>query len=403
MKTLKVLLIANFYFISTFSFGQWVAQNSGTTVTLNAVYFTDENTGYAGGSGITNATLLKTIDGGETWNDLNVNSIYEINSISFGSNNTGYVITSISELFKTTDAGANWVNTINFGVFGGRVEFLNADTGFVANGDGEIFRTLDGGVNWDSTLISGFGNPNAVHFPSIQVGYIANYWGSIAKTTDMGITWSIISQPTSNPIWDIHFVSDTVGYAVGGDGISSLILKTIDGGSNWTVQVTSPPTSVSPNAVFFTDANTGYCGNSTIYKTSDGGGNWNSMTLNWQITDLFFPSANIGYAVGYNGTILKLENNITGINEEKNINTALKIRPNPTSGKCIIDLSNFEIENMKIILLNSMGQTITSFTANSNTFTVDLGNLTSGIYFLQIRDKKTNKVFTERLIKTNVL
>lgn len=399
MKTLKILLIANFYIISTFSYGQWINQNSGTTEALNAVYFTDENTGYAGGSGITNSTLLKTIDGGATWDNLNVNSIYEINDISFGTNNTGYVITSSSELFKTTDAGANWINTINFGVFDGRVEFLNADTGFAANGDGKIFRTLDGGVNWDSTQISGFSNPNAVHFPTIQVGYIANYLGSIAKTTDMGETWSVISQPTSNPIWDIHFVSDTVGYAVGGDGISSLILKTIDGGSNWTLQSTTPPTSTNHNAVFFTDENTGYCGNVTIYKTSDGGDNWNSMTNNGQILDLFFPTDNIGYAVGYNGTILKLDTNITGINDERLINTALKISPNPTSGKCIIELSNFVIENMNITLLNSIGQTVTTFTANSNTLTVDLGNLQSGIYFLQIQDIKSNKVLTERLIK----
>jgi photosystem II stability/assembly factor-like uncharacterized protein len=399
MKTLKILLIANFYMISIFSFGQWVSQNSGTTEVLNAVYFTDENTGYAGGSGITNATLLKTINGGTTWNDLSIISLNEINSISFGTNNTGYVMTSSSDLFKTTDAGVNWVNTMNFGIGGAEIEFLNADTGFVATLSGEIFRTLDGGNIWDSTQISGFSSPNAVHFPSIQVGYAANYWGSIAKTTDMGVTWNIVSQPTSNPIWDIHFVSDTIGYAVGGSGGSSLILKTIDGGSNWTVQVTTPSTLSTHRAVFFTDANTGYCGNNNIYKTSDGGANWNSMTSSGQIFDLFFPSAYIGYAVGYNGTILKLDTNITGINDERQINTSLIISPNPTSGKCTIELSNFAIKKMNITILNSIGQSVTSFTANNNILTVDLSHLHSGIYFVQIQDTKSNKVLTERLIK----
>jgi photosystem II stability/assembly factor-like uncharacterized protein len=74
----------------------------------------------------------------------------------------------------------------------------------------------------------------------------------------------------------------------------------------------NPSDTVNYNAMFFTDANTGYVANgSRILKTTDGGMHW-IQQLNaggWQIMALFFPDANTGYAFEatgpYDGYILK--------------------------------------------------------------------------------------------------
>ena len=122
----------------------------------------------------------------------------------------------------------------------------------------------------------------------------------------MGETWSVIATPTSKPLLDVYFVNDNIGFAVGGDGVSSLILKTSDGGTNWTTQVTEPTTNSSHNTAFFTDENIGYIGNVEIYKTVNAGDVWDVMTSPKQIKDIFFPTYSTGYAVGYDGAILKL-------------------------------------------------------------------------------------------------
>jgi photosystem II stability/assembly factor-like uncharacterized protein len=390
---MKKLLLASIMCFSICSFGQWTTLNSGTTEVLNTVYFTDENTGYAGGAGATNATLLKTTDGGTTWTNLSINTINEIYSMSFGSDNTGYVLTESNELFKTTDAGTTWNNIINFGGGQGHIKFLNDNIGFAVEGGETIHKTIDGGNTWNNTQLSDFSSPTAIHFPSNQVGYISSYAGKIAKTTDMGATWNIISQPTSKPIRDIHFVTESTGFSVGGDGLSSLIIKTIDGGVNWSVQTTTPATQSAHAAVYFTDENTGYCGNSVIYNTINAGTNWNSMTNSRQIIDLHFPTQDIGYAVGYDGTILKLDNNPLSV-ENTLLSSKIDIHPNPVSNLLNFNI-NESISITKIKVFDVTGNLLIEI--NDNFKSIDMNKYASGIYFVKVMTN--DGVLTKKILK----
>lgn len=307
MKKIYIFLCAILCTLSTF--GQWIQLNSGTSNNLNCVYFTSNNVGYAAGEGATSATILKTINGGTTWSPQTINTLNPISSLSFGSSDVGYALTNKSELFKTTNAGSTWLNIRNFGGSPGHIFFQNKDTGFVAYIQGVIYRTKNGGSTWDSVSTANLFAATSIHFPSTQIGYIVTQTGMVAKTTDMGTSWSMLPQPTSNFLFDVFFTSIDTGYAVGGTNNSSLILKTINGGNSWTAQTVTPSTQSYNLAVFFTNSNTGYISNggSKLYKTTDGGSNWNAMSAPFLITmDIYFPSDSIGYAVGINGAILKL-------------------------------------------------------------------------------------------------
>ena len=88
----------------------------------------------------------------------------------------------------------------------------------------------------------------------------------------------IIQTPNPNSIdySSVFFVNTDTGYVVGGNGT---ILKTINGGSDWTTQLSG--TSNWLGSVYFTDGNTGYAAGSqeTILKTDDGGTNWIKHTF----------------------------------------------------------------------------------------------------------------------------
>jgi len=136
------------------------------------------------------------------------------------------------------------------------------------------------------------------------------------KTTDGGNTW--INQSINIiglELYSVYFVDENTGFAVGGNLdkenyiLTDCILKTTDGGLHWTTKTNGLNTSY--NSVFFVDANTGYVAgydvhnNAVIMKTTDGGENW--VSKNSGISDspelyaVYFPSANIGYAVGRTG------------------------------------------------------------------------------------------------------
>jgi hypothetical protein len=79
----------------------WNSQTSGTGTLLNSVYFLDEDTGWVVGSG---GTILKTINGGATWETQSSGAQHSLSSIYFIDNNTGWTVGGGGTILKTNDA-----------------------------------------------------------------------------------------------------------------------------------------------------------------------------------------------------------------------------------------------------------------------------------------------------------
>lgn len=152
------------------------------------IQFTSIETGYACGHNV----VVKTTDSGSSWfaitpvNNKDYLSIYFHNSIN------GY-ISSVSSIHKTTNGGINWTNlNINIGESFeiNSIKFLNEQTGYavgiVQSGrNSQIVKTTNAGNNWvwsySPTLYSfGF---HDVCFTDINTGYIIGEKGAILKTT----------------------------------------------------------------------------------------------------------------------------------------------------------------------------------------------------------------------------
>jgi len=72
----------------------------------------------------------------------------------------------------------------------------------------------------------------------------------------------------------------------------------------------------------------------------------------------------------------------------------VKIYPNPASEYFTIEVK----EETDILLINSLGQVMTSITISNNT-DIDLSNFTSGIYFIQLKNKQGNKSTRKLIVK----
>src|SRR5687768_13373326 len=81
--------------------------------------------------------------------------------------------------------------------------------------------------------------------------------------------WTAIPSGTSYDLEDVHFPTDSIGYAVGYQGI---VLKSTDTGETWST--VHQDSSKFFNSVFFTSSGTGYAAGGSLYKTTDGGFHW---------------------------------------------------------------------------------------------------------------------------------
>ena len=385
MKTSVTIFISTVLLLTNFGVNAqlWNQINSGSSSALHHVYFSNDTIGYIAGDGLAGPTFLKTIDGGSNWNPMSINTIDDIISMTFGSSSTGYVATSDKELYKSSNAGATWNFLKNFRHYIDQAYFINADTGFVTTGLGDVFRTLDGGSTWDSTANPGYHNTMTIQFTSTQIGYMGNYWGAFRKTTDMGNTWVEISQPTNNIILDIDFLSDDVGYAVGSQG---LILMTTDGAQNWSLL---PMSQTAYNeAVQFTSQDTGYIAGNGVWKTVDGGTNWIQEHYN-AIDDMYFSSSNVGYAVGYDGYLIKYGSVPIGINSAVSSTSSCFFYPNPNTGLFVIESREYQ----SVLIHNSLGAEIAQVNVNSGRNPIDIVSQPPGIYFItSLKDGKVMKL-----------
>lgn len=97
-------------------------------------------------------------------------------------------------------------------------------------------------------------------------------------------TWQTIPNSISNGnnqrFDDVFFINDTVGWAA--NGFYATVYKTIDGGINWTVQLSEA--GLGGDYYFrnieFINENIGFVGtlNGVLFKTIDGGENWTTVT-----------------------------------------------------------------------------------------------------------------------------
>lgn len=295
----------------------WTAQSSGQPgIDLNAVEFPiNAAVGFAVGQG---GTVIKTIDGGETWgpaaSSASVASA-DLYGVSFVDEQTGYVVgDAISDtptILKTTDGGAHWAALDALTNVALRaVAFVDDLTGYVVGDGGVILSTHDGGANWDapdspiSTTEPLFG----VTFVDDKTRVAVGGAGVILRTTNDGANWVEV-QPldSTQTLRDVVFLGDGVtGYAVGDGGT---IFKTTNAGVNWS-SLSSGSTANLRSVAFPLDDLHGHAvgDGGVILRTLDGGNSWHqegSLTTE-DLRGVAFPAYwTKGYAVGTGGTVLK--------------------------------------------------------------------------------------------------
>jgi photosystem II stability/assembly factor-like uncharacterized protein len=284
----------------------WEIQNSGTTQDIRSIKFLNNLKGWF----VADFSIMKSYDGGYNWlqspNVPNITNAH-LRAINFSDKNKAWVTGWDGTILMTNNSGLNWVNQMSGTSQPLRaVQCIDTNTVF-CSGMNVILKTTDSGTNWISqnTGLSFWRYLNSISFINENVGWIVGDEGTILKTTNGGLTWIQYPFSLSENLSQVYFFSRDTGWVTVDPypfPSSGKIFRTTDGGNSWVRQNNFTVNGLL--SIFFLDKNTGWIGgrNGTIIKTTDGGENWIKILEyefdGYDLYDLHFVSANVGWAVG---------------------------------------------------------------------------------------------------------
>lgn len=400
MRTLFTFLIFNLSFLIFNSNAQWVELDPGVDDALLDIYAITPDIAVAVG---VNGTIIKTTDGGQTWQQKNSGTDLNLGQVHFVTSEIGYVISSGFEsiLLKTTDGGETWAPK-NLGEihFLSGLSCVNENLIFISSGN----TLLKSENDEDFTVVNSDFNYEEILFVNNEIGFA---WrqpnGYISKTEDGGEEWS-----ETMGVSPAGFLDEEIGfyYAEG-------LYKTIDGGNSfdfvciggwfglWDIY------AVNENNVWGILAGTLDWDPSSrgITKITSSGAGIYAEDIAWEnnpeigMLSIHFADETTGYIAGIKnnkGTIWK---NGTGINtmdtNEQEKNNEVKVYPNPVSDKVNIVFDN--PTKADIILTEITGKQVYNKNfVNKNKITINTSGFPKGAYILSIKTQNQN--FIKKII-----
>ncbi|MBF8280779.1 MAG: hypothetical protein HW383_552 [Candidatus Magasanikbacteria bacterium] len=302
------MIVVGIFFIGSPALAAWYPLSSGTDNTLTAVKFRSADNGIAVGY---SGSIRYTADGGKTWTGANQTTPNNLRDVfimpgttrTFAVGDNGTVLYSSSSWAFWTELMTNTGANLN-GIY-----CVSPLTCWTVGDSGTILKSTNGGSSWSVQASNTIYQLRSVFFRDANTGWAASNNGAILKTTNGGTTWTNIPTPITDPIYDIQFVDSSIGYAVAAD---RKILKTTNGGAIWSrVDGVLPASFNDLTGVFMNSATEGTVVGSSgdIFHTADGGTSWTQLSsgTNNLLTNVYFFDANLGWAVGSNGTIISFD------------------------------------------------------------------------------------------------
>ena len=424
---MRLLTISILIFLSSAIFAQnfdWTPQSSGVTVTLNDVFFTDNQTGWAvGDAGI----IVSTTDGGQNWTSQTSGTSEKLRAVFFIDENTGWAVgASINKtMIKTTDGGSTWLsiaennipNSIMFDI-----AFADVNRGWTLSYD-SIYMTSDGGSTWvnEAYFASTQQNPRALAVTSDTTAFVGgSKFASVTtreavvfyrNTVDMPLAWSVSpfnNSTTGDEFISIDFTASKIGFAGGKKG--KLYKKSgTDDHDPWdlTLDLSSQGVSVISSISFANDNNGMFSFSKSIsgtnyafiYHTSNTGDIWSATPDS--IPDflspvLHAPDSTNAWLVGSFGNIYKGVRKPSAINT-MSLNMDVSIYPNPATDIINVELVAKSNELVNYTLLDVTGRIIEqgqwSLNSSNSRFTLSLSDAIKGMYLLKLSTDKGQSTF----------
>lgn len=372
---------------------QWTPTNTpAASYRFEDVYFLSPDTGFAvhyndvqfGGEP---GYIMKTGDGGNTWNILLDSSECYFRDVGFTDAMHGFVGTidqhhtgaDTNIIYRTLDGGQTWTGVDNLpgpdtaGICG--LQVINDSTVYGVGryfGPAGFYKTTDNGDSWSYTDLRLFAKGLVdLHFVNADTGFAIGTSGPlyntgyarILYTTDGGANWTV--QYTATHVqglgWKISFPSRSTGYVsvqYFNFPSTEYFLKTTDGGLTWQeiAYVGGPANGYNVEGMGFLNDSTGWVGGGTnLYYTGDGGASWALETWGTNLNRFRFFGDSLGYCAGQG--IYRMHMSPAGISAARE-RTELAGYPNPATDFVYFEFSSEKETQARLLVYNSEGKEV---------------------------------------------
>ena len=416
MKAQRYLILSLLFIVQVASAqGTWEKINVPTDQHLRSVFFVDSLLGWAAGD---SGTIIRTDDGGESWQAQDSQTEGEIVFLFFLDKDLGWASSYNhstppygTNILKTTNGGINWTRTPypQENIFITCILFFDSQTGWMGGNPHALVKTTDGGATWTQaavdTSILAFFPVLSIQFLNEQVGYASGGMFDIAgvtwRTTNGGELWYALdpSQAPADEVHELHIFDATHVMGAGGDpdyGYGVGIIRTADGGLNWDYE----ELGIQGNAydLDFRNEKEAWAPlgprRKFIYSL-DTGNTWTSISTpdTTVIFDVNFPDSLHGYAVGSEGAFLRYKPPIhPAIPPFQYMNEEIRCQlyPNPvvegsrfkvqSSRSGVVSLKLFDLNGKEIALILNK-----ELPAGEHEINFSRGGLPVGVYLYQLR------------------
>ncbi|MBN2104223.1 T9SS type A sorting domain-containing protein [bacterium] len=398
----------------------WTKQLSGTPSSLYCIDAVSEQIGWASGG---NRTILKTTDGGVTWQDASGN----IDDLFYGSIDgldentalvTGYTnAAGHSTIFKTDNGGTSWTTVFEPPGYINHIIMFDALNGRACGDPVDdvwmVYETSDGGESWTqmancpSAEAGAYGLFNDVNWyepTGCWFGTGRTDPPKVYHTDNGGATWIPVSVPDLSQVSCIAF--NTSGEGLAGSGDEGVLIRTVDNGNHW--EPVTPPAAGTIHYLAYFDSRFWTLINGEIYSNPDLDGDWRhetSASSNLHCLSLTGSNSTLsGWVVGNDGIIIRYgTESPQGINPESDLMAIpsefhlFQNYPNPFNAVTTLRFTLDRPGSTTLSVFNLHGQlveTIIDQTRSAGPHNVqwNAGRLASGIYLVQLKSNNRKEI-----------
>lgn len=317
---------------------------------IHKVYFVNENLGFLTGGGINSSFILKTTNGGNSWQKVfaGLKTVEDrpVTDIVYISSSELYAITE-NYLYRSMDNGSGWAPYTPKGEIysrlGGSKMAISSDGLIItsynssffiktAESNGDVWREFPTeGSRGNAYAVKYIGGKRVVVLDSVDPNKVQPHQYLISD--DGGLNWTVkkLNIPMNWEPKDMDFINSKEGWIAGKNVFNDrgFLLKTDDGGNSWYILIDGNSETLFPLwAVDFIDYSYGFTAGELvdldmngvswhqgILSSNNGGKNWSNKSLNdynknfAKILSFHFFSKTRGWAAGASKSLYKYGTN----------------------------------------------------------------------------------------------
>ncbi len=391
-----------------------------------SIYFADSLHGWVGRNPLAYDCMLRTTNGGKTWDTINfsVGQQGGVSSISFIDTSQGWcMVPGLNKLLKTTDGGLTWreIYTTPYYKLNFIIQFIDSLNGFgvgadTAYGTSRVWKSIDGGKSWTSHTLPN-GSLGRLDFPDLRHGWLVGQ--GMYATTDSGRTWQgqVYDSITVGGLCGAVFIDSLRGWACAQS--SGWVIHTSDGGKTWVNEFHIPqsPHQLTPSNISFSDSLNGwifgftfYLGDLSelIYRTTDGGKSWfqESIGLSRQLwAGIAIDPCHVWAISSGDGSILTLGSTV--VEPTLTLPESIELSqnyPNPFNPATRISVQLPHREHVVLKVSDELGREIAvlvdeTYEAGTHIVLFNATTLPSGIYYIHLLTITSHQVKKAVLVK----